>query len=74
MLIFLIVEWTRSFQSDFLMGHQEKLTKQGVRDLNHLTPKRPAALKAESVLAEEAHLVSPAVVVPESVVTSPIET
>jgi hypothetical protein len=73
-LIFLIVEWTRPFQSASLMGQLEKLTKQGVRDLNHLTPKRPAALKVESVLTEEAHLVSPAVVVPESIVTAPIET
>jgi hypothetical protein len=73
-LIFLIVEWTRPFQSASLMGLQEKLTKQGVRDLNHLTPKRPAAIKAESVLTEEAQLVSLAVAVPEGTVTSPIET
>jgi hypothetical protein len=72
--IFLMVEWALSFQSGSLMGQQEKLTKQGVRDLNHLAPKRPTALKVEPLLAEDARIVSPATVVPEGIVTSPIET
>jgi hypothetical protein len=73
-LIFLMVERTTLFHVGFTMGQQNKLTKQGVRDLNHLTPKvRPVAIAPESVLAAEAPTVSPAAVVPQGAVTFSLE-
>jgi hypothetical protein len=57
------------------MGSQEKLTKQGVRDLNHLTPKkRPVAIEPSSVGADETHLVAPVAIAPDGVVAAPTET
>ena len=35
------------------MAPPEKLTKQGVRDLNHLVPKRPAPAAADKAAADD---------------------
>jgi hypothetical protein len=49
------------------MEPQRKLTKQGVRDLNHLGPKKaPTAAVAESAVADAAHPVPPPAAVLES--------
>ena len=56
------------------MGLSQKMTKQGVRDLNHAVPKkRPAALEPQSSTVDEAPLVATAAVAVEAVVTAPIE-
>ena len=50
------------------MGSEQKLTKQGVRDLNHLTPKRrPVAVEPEKAVAEGLPLVSAPVALAEGV-------
>jgi hypothetical protein len=74
LLIFLMVERMRALQSASIMGPSQKMTKQGVRDLNHQVPKkRPAALEPQSSPVDEAQLVVPAAIVVEAVVSSPIE-
>ena len=51
------------------MSAQEKLTKQGVRDLNHLVPKkRPTVAAAEKSIADEA----PPVPLPAAVPAAPV--
>jgi hypothetical protein len=58
------------------MGPQEKLklTKQGVRDLNHLPPKRPPVpIEAAETVDEELPPVAPQAVVPDGAATFPIE-
>ena len=63
-------------QSPSIMGTSKeekmKLTKQGVRDLNHPVPKKiPAALEVTGAAVDAASLVAP--VVAASVVTAPLE-
>ena len=56
------------------MGEPQKMTKQGVRDLNHPIPKKqPAPLEPKSGSPDDAHLVPPTAVVPEVAVVPPIE-
>ena len=69
-----MVDQTRSFQSHFIMALQEKLTKQGVRDLNHPPPKRqPAPTEIADTVDEEIAPVPPAAAVPDGTASSPIE-
>ena len=50
----------------------QKLTKQGVRDLNHLKPKKaPVAAVAEGAVAEEAPVVPPPIVEGAAVPANP---
>jgi hypothetical protein len=81
-LIFLMVQRTSWPQSPTIMGtpknEKVKMTKQGVRDLNHAVPKKlPAALEVTPRLDDEAvdkaSLVAPAPVVAASVVAAPLE-
>ena len=69
-----MVEPARAPQSATIMGLSQKMTKQGVRDLNHQVPKkRPAALEPQSAPVDEAQLGAPVAIVVEAVVASPIE-
>ena len=71
-----MVEQTRSFQSHFIMGPQEKLrlTKQGVRDLNYLAPKRPLVpVEPAEAVDEGVPAVPPPAAVPDGAVSSSIE-
>jgi hypothetical protein len=72
-LIFLMVERTSRPQSPSIMGTSKeekmKMTKQGVRDLNHQVPKkRPVEVEGTAGLVDQA---TP--VVAASVVTAPLE-
>lgn len=72
-LIFLMVEPTSRPQSRSIMGTSKeekmKMTKQGVRDLNHQAPKkRPVEVEGTPGLVDQA-----APVVAASVVTPPLE-
>ena len=71
-----MVEQTRASQSNFIMGPQEKLalTKQGVRDLNHLPPKMPPVpIEAAETVDEDVPPVPPPASVPGGAANSSIE-
>jgi hypothetical protein len=55
------------------MDPQPKMTKQGVRDLNHLNPKKQRPpIEVKSASPDEALVVPPPAAVPESAAESPI--
>jgi hypothetical protein len=56
------------------MSTQQKMTKQGVRDLNHLVPKkRPVVAAPEKSIADEALPVPLPAAVPAAVAVPPTE-